>query len=73
MHEPIKSYIRAALNRKYPVETIITNLVSVGHDAGLVHRLAREVIVERLHELESERIAGDPVSEAEKAGRRIRF
>ena len=69
MQEKIKDYIRAALGRKYPIEKIIDNLVSVGHDPHLVRRLAREAISERLHELEQE-IVGDPISKAEKAAQR---
>ncbi len=65
MHEKIRSYIRAALHRRYPIEAIIGNLVSVGHDPVIVRRLAREVISERLQELEGPSI--DPLSNANMA------
>ncbi len=69
VHERVKTYIRSALDRKYPVETIINNLVSAGHERETVRRLTREVIAERIHELEGE-MSIDPMAQAEKAGRR---
>lgn len=70
MEDKLKDYIRIALGHKHSVDTVIDKLVSVGHDRDHVRRLAREVIMERLQELEAEKIAGDPVSEAEKNARR---
>ncbi|MBI4150477.1 hypothetical protein HY488_03665 [Candidatus Woesearchaeota archaeon] len=70
MHDKIRGYIRAALHRRYPIETIIGNLVSVGHDEVLVRRLAREVIMERLRELEQEKIGVDPIAQAERTAQR---
>jgi hypothetical protein len=60
MHEAVKGYIRAALDRRHPVDTIVSSLVSAGHDRETVRRLAREVIQERITELQGE-LAIDPL------------
>jgi hypothetical protein len=69
MHERVKAYISAALDRHYPLETIIGNLVSAGHDKETVKRLARETIRERIDSLQRE-IAPDPITASGSAARR---